>query len=259
MGKAFELVTCLATAPSAGTAGVALTNNSLVIRDTRKKVRAVAAWRTGQAAGFARVTSPLMHDAVVGTHWLAPTGSSLLVAGMEMDLQAQDTLNVQMGGSAVAGDIEHFSLLVFYDDLPGADGNFITAATLRKRMVDYYASTNTIATSTTGQYGGFEKINQEQDQLRANTEYAVLGATVQVGVHAVRWVGPDWANIGFGFPAGAPGQWESGLWFLRLAEATGLPVIPVFNSSNKSLINLDAATDENGVDASISTMMARLA
>lgn len=259
MGKALELVTAQATAPSTGAVAAAVAGNSLTIRDSRKPIAMLSAWRTGQAVGSVRITSPYLHDAVCGIHMQAKSGSQILLREISQPLLPQDTLTITLEGSATAGDIEQFSFLAFYDDLPGVDGHFITAAEFRRRLVDLVAVEHTVATGTAGAYSGEEAINAEEDPFKSLTEYAILGATVQVGVHAMRWSGPDWGNIGFGMPVLNSGEgWHDALFFLRLAELSGKPVIPVFNSANKGLTYVSAATNEVGTDLVASTVLGRL-
>lgn len=127
MGKAIEIVTVRTTAAGAsGVAGTALAGNSLTIRNGNRPAQMVAAWRTGQAAGFVRLTSPYLHDAMIGTDLVVPTGQSALFFGVTggLTLQPQDQLVVTMAGSATAGDMEHVSMLIYYPDLPGVDAQY---------------------------------------------------------------------------------------------------------------------------------------
>lgn len=257
MGKALEVITVQATAPGAGAIMAAVAGNSLTIRDSKKPINILAWWQQRQAAGWSRITSPLMHDSNIGIQGGGPIGHSTLLRGFPVPIYGQDTLSMMGSGSAVAGDIEQTSILVAYDDVPGADAHLITAGELRKRIVDLHSFQNTLATGVAGGYSGSELITAEADNLKANTEYAILGANVQVGCSTIRWVGPDFSNLGVGMP-GATADFRNQRYFLDLAESTGRPCIPVFSSANKSLTFLDAATDENGVDPIVQTLVARL-
>lgn len=259
MGRALELVTAQATAPSTGTAAAAVAGNSLTIRDSRKPIRMLGLWRTGQAAGSVRVVSPYLHDAVIGMHFQCASGQQVLMRQIDQPLYPQDTLQISLEGSATAGDIEMVSFLAQYDDLPGISGQFITAQELKRRLVDITALEHTISTGTAGGYSGDETIVAEEDSLKGLTEYAILGVTAQVGVHAVRWVSPDWGNLGVGMPVLNAGEgWHDAFYFRELAMDSGLPVIPVFNSANKQLTFISAATNELGVDLVVSTVLGRL-
>lgn len=258
MGKALELVTAIATQPGTGAAATACSGVSLTIRDSRKPIHMLDLWHTGQAVGSVRLTSPFLHDTTVGMHLACPSGSQILMRGISQPLKTQDTLTITMEGSNGAGDIEHTSFLVYYEDLPGVSAKLISPAELKRRTVDIYAFENNIATGTSGCYSGAEAINVEQDQFRANTEYALLGCSIQVPVHCVRWVAPDWGNLGIGMPLVASEGWHNPFYFKEVSEQYGMSLIPVFNSSNKALITVAAAVAEAGTDAVISTVCARL-
>lgn len=260
MGKALELITAQATAPGTGAAMAAVAGNSLTIRDSRKPIRMIGLWHRRQAAGLTRITSPLMHDAVVGMGMTSPAGVSCLwgLQAMPQDVVAQDTLVMTATGSAAAGDIEQSSYLLYYDDLPGASANLITSTDFRRRASgQVYSPSNTLALGTAGGYSGEELINAEQDQLYANREYALVGYTISGGdCVSVRWRSTDTSNLGVGGPgASGLGGLTTADWFIRCAEWTGLPVIPVFNAANKSQWFVDGATDENGVDVTVSPIL----
>lgn len=254
MGKALELITVRATAPSTGAAFAAISGNSLTVRNSRGTARILAGWQTAQTAGFRRITSPLLHDGTVGMQMCGGVGATIYPF-LGQKVEPQDTLSVYGTGSATAGDMEFASLLIHYPDLAGVDGRFIGVAELERRKESILAVPSTIATPTTGEYGVAEAINAEADQFKANTDYALLGATVQVGAAAIRWVGPDFGGLGVGMPGL---KMERADWFVWLSEHYGLPCIPVINSANRAMTMVDAVVDENGTDAIFSTIWARL-
>lgn len=259
MGKALELITVQATAPGAGAAFLAVTGNSLTVRDSRAPVHFVAAWQRSQADGFIRYTSPLLHDAVVGMQFAQEASSPYYqFMGPWQQLFPQDAVVAFGAGSAVAGDIDQAFSLWAYDDLPGVDAYLIDEAELNRRGEEVYSFTNTIATGTAGGYSGSELISSEQDQLKANTDYAIIGYSVAgVSAGAIRYTSVDFGNLGLGGPANNSAEYLQE-WFLRLTRKVGKPLIPVFNSSNKSNTFVDAAQDENGGDPIVTTLCVRL-
>ncbi len=264
MGRALELISFQATAPGAGAPFTAVAGNSLTLRDSRAPIWLVAFWQRRQVAGFSRLTSPLLHDAIVGIQCTGPAGVALHLRNSIQRLFTQDQITAFGSGSATAGDIEQSSILVAYEDLPGVNANLIDESELMRRGEEIYSWQNTLALGTTGGYSGAEAINVEQDQFKANMEYAILGYQASVQAAAVRWVGSDFGNLGVGGPAGIGGGiGDMGVlnhdWFISLSRNTGMPLIPVFNSSNKALTLVDGLTDENGVDAVITTTAVRLA
>lgn len=261
MGKAVELITVQATAPSTGAAFTAVSGNSLTIRDSRAPIWFLAAFSRRQSGGFIRYTSPLLHDAVVGMQFAAAIDPDVQLdhEGGWQRLYAQDTLTAFGAGSATAGDLEHSSFLVGYEDLPGVEGNFIDAADLRRRAVSIYSMPNTLALTAAGGYSGEALINAEVDQFKAQTEYALVGYEVgTIKCHAVRWRSQDWGNLG----VGGPGNQDAFLtqdWFVRLSTKCGMPLIPVFNSANKSSTFIDGVQSELATDPTITTTWAELA
>lgn len=261
---ALELLTFQATAPSTGAAMTAVTGNSATIRDTNKEVYLLGVWQTRQTAGFTRITSPLLHDAVVGMGGTGSAGTTILFEGWYQQLRAQDTLTVTGSGSATAGDIESSSILVWYEDLPGTSQRLISYEELMRRGEGVYTFANTLATGTTGGYSGSELITAEQDQLKANRDYAWIGTTAQAGAHAIRLTGSDFGNLGVGLPAGgataAANRMSScSVFWADLARRLEWPLIPVINASNKSNTFIDACTDENGSDPILETHFVLLA
>lgn len=252
MGRAIETVGVQAIAPGpGGAAGAAFPGNSLTIRDNPKSTYLIDLWQRRQTTGFTRITSPLIHDTSVGMGGRGPTGTSYLFRGWHQRVHSQDTLTVNISGGAVAGDIELSWLTFLYEDLPGVDGRFISSSELDRRGEDVYSFTATITTGVAGGWSGEESIIAEQDQLKANRDYAWLGGSWSVGRGAFRLRGVDTGNLGVAMPvdelatdsdanAQARGYWQG------LSKALGdEPVIPVINSSNKAVTLIDGATDEN--------------
>jgi len=255
MRRALELITAQVTAPGAAfTAMSALSGNSFVIRNTTKPVRLLAAWQQRQSPGATRITSPLLHDNVRGVQY----GSGIacddgIVNSPLQSLYSQDTLSFAGTGSAVAGDIEQSSILIAYDDLPGVDGIFLTAAQVNAKAVNRLGVLTTLAqTLVTGQYDGEQTIVADEDVLKANTFYAVLGCTTLGGaVTSLRIRSPDWGNLGIGMPGPLLQNFRMSDWFYRLALRTGQAVIPVFNSANKATTLVDYCDNETstGINA----------
>jgi len=269
-GPALELLTGIVTAPS--TTQTALTmnvGNSLTIRNAPidSPIRLVTAWVDAQVRGILRIRSPKLHDNVQGIR-LATNANivhPLVPPRLAQRLYAQDTLTVDLSGSATGGDIETASLLVYYPDLPGSNARFLSPADVKQRMVNIVSVENSLATGTAGGYSGEEAINADFDLLKNNVDYALLGYTVSPvagqtdgGVGCVRWRGADFANLGLGGPGSDTLKWLTHNWFVWLSEETGLPLIPVFNASNKAGLLLDASQDENGLDVIVNSIFAEL-
>jgi hypothetical protein len=264
MGKAIEVLTGFATAPS--TTFTALTmaaGNSRTIRNFEPGARAylLAAWADVQGAGQLRIRSPFIHDNVQGIRLdtVAARVLPLLPVGLKQPLQPQDELILELTGSATAGDIEQASLLIYYEDLPGADAQLFHADDIMGRVKHIVTVENTLATGTAGGYSGEEALDAEFDLLRAGKSYAVLGGYVDVEGCVIRYRGADLSNFGVGFPAEPDNAELTSGFFLDLSRKTDLPTVPVINASNKSGFLIDAAQDENGADITVTTILAELA
>jgi hypothetical protein len=260
---ALEIIGGLATAPSTTfTAVTNFTGNSNVVRncDEQNPVKLLSTWADVQGAGNSRIRSPRLHDNVQGIRLVNVVGEPLpqLPLGLTQKLIPQDALTIELTGSATGGDIEQIALLIYYASLPGIEARLIDTAELKNRMVSIMGQENTIATGTAGGWSGEEAINAEFDNFKANTDYALMGFLVSAECLAVRWRGSDTGNLGVGGPGTIDQRDLTARWFCNISDACNLPLIPVFNSANKSSILVDAAQDENGTDVTVTSIFAEL-
>lgn len=263
MGRGMEVITGFVTAPGATlTALTMAAGNSLTIRSAKEgsKIWLVTCWADVQATGILQITSPRLHDASRGIRFATVASEPLPLLPLEQmqPLFSTDTLVASLSGSATAGDIETASLLVWYDDLQGVEGRFISPDDFAKRRVNTFTTENTISTGTAGGYSGEEAVTAEADFWKANTDYALLGAQCNIECATIRVRGSDTGNLGVGIPGSETQKHVTANWFCRLSKASGMPLIPVFNSNNRSGILLDVAQDENGADPIVTLLWAQL-
>jgi hypothetical protein len=261
--RALEIIGGYATAPSTTfTALTMFTGNSLAIRNAplESDVKLLQAWVDAQGAGCLRIRSPRLHDNVQGIrlYTVVSEVAPLLPWGFPQKLIPQDTLVAELTGSATSGDIESAALLIYYSDLKGVDARLASVDDVLRRMVNIVTVENTIATGTGGGWTGEEALNAEFDLLKANTDYALLGYLVSAECLAVRWRGVDTGNLGVGGPGHEALKGVTANWFVRLSQAYGMGLIPVFNSANKAGILVDAAQDENGADVTLTSIFAEI-
>ena len=256
MGKGLEVVTSFATAPgvAAFAATTAAGGNSLQVRsaDMKSKVSLLEAWAFNQVAGQLRIRSPRLHDAVNGMRWRIAAASTLPVLGGPVAgafgqfLIPQDTLIVESQGSAVGGQIESNSMLIYYDNLPGVAARLITNDMLMRYGVNITTIQATIVTVITGQYGGGVLVNAATQNLKANTDYALLGGDTDTRATVIGATGVDFGSLRVGFPAEPSINDVTRAWFQSLAINYQLPLIPVFNSANFGGITIDSQTNQAG-------------
>ncbi len=263
MGKALELISGRVTAAGATfTPATMASGNTLTVRNAPldSDVRLLQLWTDHQAAGVLRIRSPKLHDNVQGLRFRAVPSETkpLMPWGSSQKLIPQDTLVAEMTGSAVAGDIDSFAALLYYANLSGSDARLISADEVLRRAVELFTWECTITTGAGGGYTGEQAMTAQFDLSKANTDYALLGYLVDVECCAVRWRGADTANLGVGGPGDELGRDYTGSWFLDLSRYFGLPLVPVFNSANKSAILVDAVQDENAAAVVLTSIFAEL-
>lgn len=263
MPSGMELVSGHVTAPSTTlTAWTVHSGNSLTVRngDFSKRTLLLDLWADNQTAGTIRVRSPQIHDDVQGLRFtaLASDVEPLMPWGYPQKLVPQDTLVVEQSGSATSGDIESGALLIYYEDAPGIAARLMAASDVQKKLVNVFTGENTLALGTAGGYSGEEAINADFDNFKANTDYALLGFMVSAECAAVRWRGSDTSNLGVGGPGNDTQAQLTRYWFSMLSERTGIPLIPIFNSANKSGILIDGVQDENGTDTTVTSIFGQL-
>lgn len=258
MGLGMEVVSGAVTAPGAVfTAWTPAPGNSLTIRSAPvdSKIWLIDAWAFNQVAGVLRVRSPRLHDNVQGIRMrVAAANSDSLYpnigdGGFNQFLIAQDTLTVEQTGSAVGGQIESGSLLLYYENLPGVGARLIDIPTLDKAGINIIGQEVSITTGTTVAYTGQVTITQNGtiDNFKANTDYALLGVMVDTRVATIRIQGVDVGNLGIGIPGEPTQRHVYQNFFERLSISTGKPCIPVFNSANKTGILVDALGNQAGI------------
>lgn len=270
MGRGLEVITSQVTAPGAVlTAAVANAGNSLQIRsaDVKSKVALIESWAFNQVAGTLRIRSPRLHDNVNGIRTRVPAASvlpkypGLISGGFGQFLIPQDTLIIEQSGSAVAGQIEENSQLVYYDSLPGISARLIDYPTLLRAGINVATVEASIVTVATGQYGGALALNAAANfqNLKANTDYALMGGLVDTRCTTVRILGVDFGNLGVGFPGEPSIQDLLTAFFVNLSLSLQLPLIPVLNSANAGSTTIDIATNQAGGTMIVDLFLVELA
>lgn len=255
-----ELLGWSATQPNTGSAAAALTGDSLTVKNSRKGARILTAWADQQVAGWQQIIRPSGHDTTrdFRARVTASEVELLLPIGMTLEVQPQETLGITIAGSNTAGDVELGHALMQYDDLPGADQRLITWAQLNSRMESLLTIEASLTVTAGPAYTGEELLTAESDLLKANRDYAWLGARVGVEAGAVYLRGPDTSNLRIGMPGNdLDGDLTTG-FFCTLARAFGQPLIPVINSGNKASTYIGGSSDENATAVPLSLILALL-
>jgi hypothetical protein len=183
---------------------------------------------------------------LVGVHPLTPK------------IERGETLSITIGGSATAGDVEFLVLGIAYPKIPG---EFAGADVLR-RVRHVTSISGSLTPTTNGQWPTGSALASLQDTLRANQRYAVLGVSLGNGdaIACAMLVGPDTSNYRVPIPVW-DGQIEPQAAPHRmaaLAEQSGLPIVPVINSGNKTSTFLGLVANENGTARNVSLLLGLL-
>ncbi len=263
MGLAMHVVTGFVTAPSTTfTAWTLAAGDSLTVKNAalNSRVQLINAWSDQQTAGNLRIRSPKLHDNVQGIRMysIASEVQPLLPMGVKQMLIPQDTLVAEQTGSATSGDIETGCILLWYEDLPGQAARLYKWEQIQNRIVNIFPVENSLSLGTAGGYSGEAAINATFDLGKANVDYALLGYLSSAECAVIGWRGADTGNLRVGGPGNEVYKKLTANWFVELSKSYDLPMIPVFNWSNKGGILIDGVQDENGTDTVVTSIFAEL-
>lgn len=241
MGLAIETVPgYVSDAASATAQAMAPTSSqSFNVRATNGQTGAhlQAMWSDFQDPGYFRIRSPRLHDDVNGIEVAADAGleSPTILDGFDQPLFSQDSLTVEafFTGAPTATHYSFGCMQIYYDDLPGVAGNFMSWAQIQP-MIQSYMGVYVVPGSggTLGQWGAGVAINSSQDVFKANGAYALMGYITPTGFPAMSLLGTDLGNLNVGGP-GSTDPIITRSWFKYMDGMTGRPSIPVINSQNK--------------------------
>lgn len=262
---AIDTVTGFVTAPGATlTAWTMATGDSLAIRNFPADAHAylLDMWGFNQVAGILRVRSPRLHDNVQGLRYRIPGNSQAFPLADQRWLQnlyTQDNLIAEQSGSAVAGQIETGSLLIFYENLPGVNARLTTWDDVMKRGIETYIQETDHTPGVAGGYSGQVAINANFDLMKANQDYALLGYVTDAQDATVCMRGADTGNLRVSGPANSALREHTRSWFRSLSEASGRPCIPIINAANKFGTFADVVSNQVGTAINVNWIFAELA
>lgn len=251
MGMVLDTVTSQGTAIGAALAATTIASgDSFTVRncDLNSKVWMLSYWSHNLVAGMTRIRSPKLHDNVdaIRARALIATLDPVLPLGSRQQFVPQDTMIVELAGSAVGGNIESVVQTMLYENLPNQSTRSIDHQTLWARQKQIIGQRLAITLGTTVGYNGARAVNADNDQFHANTDYALLGITSDINTAAICVRGIDTANLRVAVP-GSVLLWQlTSRWFVKLSDEYKLPLIPVFNSANKAGILVDAVNNQAG-------------
>lgn len=211
----------------------------------------------GGQAVICRILSPLLHDTTRGitvTSAQAPTLRTL-PRQTSQPLGAQDLLGVQATSGGANSSIA--ALHLYYTDLGASDARLYSwgdvqglIKAIKPMEVDCAAS------ATIGQWND-TLITATETLLRANTDYAVLGFSVDVACAVIALKGQDTGSLRVGAP-GTPLQDVTAEFFINMSNDTGRPHIPVINAANAGNTSISIADSAAGTAVKVQLILAEL-
>ena len=240
------------------------TGDTLTIRaitDPTKNIWLLSSWAMVEAAFIFEIHSPRMHDNVHGIRVRGPANNALPEWSLFVPtkLYTLDTLTVQLAGTSGAGSLSPMSLLIYYEDLPGIAGRFIGPDDTKKRGLNLMAQEVVVTGAVTANYSTAVSLNANFDFTKANTDYALLGFTVDINGGTICVRGADTGNLRVACPGINTLPQVTGEWFHRLSQRLGYPLIPVLNANNKAGILIDNLTTHTGGTFNIQVHLLELA
>lgn len=266
MPRALEVVAGFTTnAGATFTVATPSTGTSFTVRgtDATKPAWLMSSWAFNATAGELRIRSTKLHDFQQGIRnrvtaaFSGPLAPGHTNGSFAQRLYAQDALTVELTGGGA--ELDTAALLIAYDDLQGIAGRFIDQPTLKKLGLNIVTAEVTVTAVATGNFGGSVAINSTNDNLIANTDYAILGAMTDTRGCAIGVTGVDLGNLRVGIPAEPSLRDETQNWFQQLSIAFNAPYIPVINSANKSATTIDVQTNGAGGTYIINLQLVQLA
>lgn len=187
----------------------------------------------------ARITSPLLHDNVTGlTFQPGEIPANFLIPAMSgVQVHANDTPLVS-GGIAGAGTITA-GLQVYYEDLDGAAARLFHWKDIEHKIKAYKSLEVSLAAIAVGAWTD-TKITITEDQLHADSYYAVIGYNVDPAVDLVGVKGSATANLRVCGP-GPVSTLDISNYYAYMSIQANLPFVPVFNANDKGAFYVSAA------------------
>jgi hypothetical protein len=217
-----------------------------------------------------QIKSPKMHDTTYGIQFSSSpfdaaaaaifNPQTVLPSYVTQKLYATDVLTWSAAGTNA--DTAAGLLDIYYTDLSGIAARLYSWQTIEPLIVNLAGVTVTPETSGTANgLGTSALLNSGGYNLKANTDYAILGWNVQNPLTAVLFRGTDTGNLWVGGP-GSPVASQTGAYFVDQAvkyQQSQRPAqIPVFNSNNAGGFEVNIAGIGTSASVIVSLTVAQL-
>ena len=263
MKMTLDTISWAAVAPGAGgAAATVVAGDSAQVRSTGSIIggQLIGLWTNAQAVGFTQVLFPYGHDMSRNLRYrnIAASPVNVIPSWATQPMKSQDLITVTQAGSGVALDQETIHALIAYPELEGGADKYIGLEEFESRCEELVTIEDTVTATAGSVYSGARAFNAVTTTLKANRNYAVLGALLGLNVGALTIRGQDTANLRASIPGNQLSQPETRDWFVRLSEKTGMPCIPVINAANQANTFIETIGNENFGAVPFSLMLALL-
>lgn len=238
MGIAIDTIVGAVTMPTTAPAlaNITLANgDSDVVRSFNSPATALLEQVFGNAAHAFQfsVRSPFFYDNIRGYQsWVDDLPVQYGIPQLPLEyLRSQDALTIQANGTA--SDVILLALSIYYTDLMGQAQNLAHWGDIAGRIKHIY---NLEVDCTSGATPGTwvdTAINATVDQLKGNTDHAILGFLTNSEIDVVAVKGQFSGSLRIGAP-GVVNSYLSVDYWKRMSDNFGTPHIPIFNSADKA-------------------------
>jgi len=182
--------------------------------------------------------------------------SALMPEYLDIPVYSTDALTFQVNAPAAAGNADVVAQL-YYEDIPGAGQRLANWAQIEPNIVRVLGIEVTVTPGATGNYGTAVALNANDDRLRADTDYALLGYTSDLLAGSIGIKGPDTGFYRVCMPTLYDARNTAG-YFVRQDQLRATPHIIVLNSNNKAVTTLDGIGAISAGATKVSLVLAEL-
>lgn len=204
-----------------------------------------------------RVTSPRMHDNVTGISFQPAELPTEFALPREVgeSLYSADVLSVSMDAAASSDTVA--ALLNYYSDIAGSAADLRRWSDISGRILHIKVMEVDVTSSATiGQWTD-TVITTTENQLHADSEYALLGFQSSASLLCMGIKGPATSNYRICCP-GTSETTDVTEYFIRMSEDHQTPHIPVFKANDRASTLISVAAPTASASANVFAILAEL-
>jgi len=186
------------------------------------------------AAGEHRLIWTTAHDTSYGLAMLADTEPRRVrtVSRKPPTFMSSEVIKPYVAGSATAGEAAFGVLQIYYPQVPGSEGQYISPEEVASRGKQPIGWITTITHSAKLSWTNAGTLEAARDVWKRDKRYAILGAKMGTNVVALALRGPDTGNVRLAVLPERNDRIKSLEYFVDLSQMLGRGVIPVIEGAN---------------------------